>query len=153
MGINLEQIMKIIIHIFVIICILSCAKTNEKKNIERVNPSITTDTAFINGTLLELVDKNGKAELLVHSTKYKKVGSLKTSTSSLFLKRNNKVLSYSYADVGVDYTIIIQGKTGIQGVLFKKDSIIMGRYYTLSSLYNTLEGADEKLYWDFAHSN
>lgn len=145
--------MKPVIYIFIFIFICSCVKTSRNESVSISNDRIITDTTFVNNTLLELVNKNGKTELLINSKKYKKVGQLKISTPAYFLKRNNKVLSFSYPDVNVDYTIIIQGNHGIQGILFKGDSIIIGKYYTLSSLYNVQQGADEKVYWDFAHDN
>jgi len=46
-----------------------------------------------------------------------------------------KVLSFSYPDIGVDHTIIIQGKNGVQGILFKKDSIIYEDFFPTMSSY------------------
>ena len=118
---------------------------------EKKKKNIITDTTVINGALIELLDNNGKSSIRVNSKKYFLKGNIKAIAPCRFLRRDGRVLSFSYPDIGVDLggSGIIKKK--IQGILFKKDSIICGEYITSSSSYNIEEGADEILYFDFAH--
>ncbi|PQA93237.1 hypothetical protein B0A69_13930 [Chryseobacterium shigense] len=131
--------------------LISCSK--EKKNTVSARPvqNTTTDTATVAGVLLELVDHDGKGQLKIHSDQYKTSGTIKIGPPCYFLRRDGKILSFSYPDVKVDHTIILQGKNGVQGILFKKDSIIYEDYFPTSTPYNIKEGADEIVYQDFAH--
>ena len=137
-----------------IIC-FSCSQNKNRTEsadiFEKELKNIITDTTVINGALIELLDNNGKSSIRVNSKKYFLKGNIKAIAPCRFLRRDGKVLSFSYPDIGVDHTIIVQGRGGIQGILFKKDSIICGEYITSSSSYNIEEGADEILYFDFAH--
>lgn len=137
-----------------IIC-FSCLKNKNRPESDNISEkeikNSITDTAVINGALIELVNNNGKSSIRVNSKKYFLSGNIKAIAPCRFLRRDGKVLSFSYPDIGVDHTIIVQGRGGIQGILFKKDSIICGDYITSSSPYNIEEGADEILYFDFAH--
>lgn len=137
-----------------IIC-LSCSQNKNRPESAGISKkeikNSVTDTTVINGSLIQLLDNNGKSSIRVNSKKYFLSGNIKAIAPCRFLRRDGKVLSFSYPDIGVDHTIIIQGRGGIQGILFKKDSIICGEYITSSSTYNIQEGADEILYFDFAH--
>ena len=137
-----------------IIC-FSCSQNKNRAEsadiFEKKIKNIITDTTVINGALIELLDNNGKSSIRVNSKKYFLKGNIKAIAPCRFLRRDGRVLSFSYPDIGVDHTIIVQGRGGIQGILFKKDSIICGEYITSSSSYNIEEGADEILYFDFAH--
>ncbi|MCW3160079.1 hypothetical protein [Chryseobacterium oryctis] len=130
--------------------ILSCSK--EKKGITiQNNESAITDTTLVNGVLLELSDSTGIGKLRIHSDEYKISGKIKIKPPCYFLKRDGKVLSFSYPEINVNETVIIQGKDGVQGIVFKKDSIIYEDYFPITSPYNVKEGADEIVYQDFAH--
>jgi len=129
---------------------LSCSKDKKVSDISK-KQIIVTDTALVNGVLLELIDDNGKSLLKVNSKKYHLSGNMIAKPPCHFLRRNGKVLSFSYPDIQIEQTIIVQGRGGIQGILFKKDSLIYEDYLTTSSPYNIKEGADEVVYWDFAH--
>ena len=137
-----------------IIC-FSCSQNKKRAEsadiFEKKKKNIITDTTVINGALIELLDNNGKSSIRVNSKKYFLKGNIKAIAPCRFLRRDGRVLSFSYPDIGVDLggSGIIRG--GIQGILFKKDSIICGEYITSSSSYNIEEGADEILYFDFAH--
>jgi hypothetical protein len=137
-----------------IIC-LSCSQNKNRPESAGISKkeikNSVTDTTVINGSLIQLLDNNGKSSIRVNSKNYFLSGNIKAIAPCRFLRRDGKVLSFSYPDIGVDHTIIIQGRGGIQGILFKKDSIICGEYITSSSTYNIQEGADEILYFDFAH--
>jgi len=145
--------MKKIIYISILsFFILSCAKERIKtSSIQVKNQKKITDTAVIKEVLLELTDSTGKGELKINSNKYKISGKIKITSPCYFLRRDGKVLSFSYPDIGVDHTIIIQGRNGVQGILFKKDSIIYEDFFPTMSSYNIQEGADEIVYQDFAH--
>lgn len=136
-----------------IIC-FSCSKNKNRPehNIseEEIKNKIT-DTVLIDGDIIELLDNNSKSSIRASSKKYLFSGNIKAIAPCRFLRRNGKVLSFSYPDIGVDHIIIVQGRGGIQGILFKKDSIICGDYITSYSPYNIEEGADEILYFDLAH--
>lgn len=145
--------MKNIIYTSILsIFIISCSKENKNISSEQIKKQKTiTDTATVRGTLLELTDSIGKGDLKINSDKYKISGKIKITSPCYFLRRDGKVLSFSYPDIGVDHTIIIQGKNGVQGILFKKDSIIYEDFFPTMSSYNIQEGADEIVYQDFAH--
>ena len=134
------------------IFMISCSKENKNISSEQIKKQKTiTDTATVSGTLLELTDSIGKGDLKINSDKYKISGKIKITSPCYFLRRNGKVLSFSYPDVRVDHTIIVQGRNGVQGILFKKDSIIYEDFFPTMSSYNIQEGADEIVYQDFAH--
>lgn len=142
-------------YLCIIIICFSCSQNKNRPETadisEKEIKNSITDTAVINGVLIELLDNNGKSSIRVNSKKHFLSGNIKAIAPCQFLRRDGRVLSFSYPDIGVDHTIIVQGRGGIQGILFKKDSIICGEYITSSSPYNIEEGADEILYFDFAH--
>lgn len=152
---NIKAMGKFLIIASVLTMSVSCSKKKDvpkySNSSEKTNESIVTDTTVINGTLIELIDKNGKTEINTNSKKYFLSGKIIANAPSKFIRSHGKVLSFTYPKINVDKTIIIQGKGGIQGIIFKKDSIICVEYITTSSPYNITEGADEILYWDFAH--
>lgn len=153
----------------------SCKKNQEKvytQPITKKNAVIVTDTAIIDGVLLELTNDNGKAELSINSKKYKLSGNIKIKPPCYFLRRDkNKVENFSYPDVGVKHTLIILGNmatqderkifgaensnticgTGMQGILFKKDSIIITNKTLTHSFVCADTGTDEKDFNGFAH--
>lgn len=139
---------KIFCILIIILSLVSCSK--KPKSTLSLQKTVT-DTTSVNGIILELSDSTGKGNLTVYSNKYKTSGKIKITPPCYFLKRNGKVLSFSYPDINVDETIIIQGKNGVQGIIFKKDSIIYEDYFPTTSPYNVKEGADEIVYQDFAH--
>ncbi len=130
-----------------------CSKEKKKTSVvqQLKDQKNITDTATIHGVLLELTDSIGKGDLKISANKYKVSGKIKIISPCYFLRRDGKVLSFSYPDINVDHTIIIQGKDGVQGILFKKDSIIYEDFFPIVSPYNIQEGADEIVYQDFAH--
>ena len=110
---------------------ICCSK--EEKNIsseQTKKQKIITDTATVSGTLLELTDSIGKGDLKINSDKYKISGKIKIASPCYFLRRDGKVLSFSYPDVKVDHTIIVQGRNGVQGIFFKKDSVIYEDFFS-----------------------
>ncbi|WP_027378196.1 hypothetical protein [Chryseobacterium daeguense] len=140
--------------LFSSVVLVSCSKVSKenRKQSHTVKSKFTvTDTTTVNGVVLELIDNNGKGELKVNSHKYKISGDIKVNAPCYFLKNNNKILSYSYPDIGVDNTILIQGKSGLQGIIFKKDSIIYEDYLSTIHSYDVKIGADEIVYYGFAH--
>lgn len=140
------------LFLFSSVVFVSCSKiSKEKEKLSSEVKSIVTDTTTVNGVVLELIDNNGKGELKVNSDKYKISGDIKVNAPCYFLRNNNKILSYSYPDIGVVNTIIIQGRSGLQGIIFKKDSIIYEDYLPTIYSYDVKTGADEIVYWDFAH--
>ncbi|REC48541.1 hypothetical protein DRF67_06900 [Chryseobacterium pennipullorum] len=156
-------------HIFFVLLLslatLSC-KNDDKKNHERItNSTITkvTDTATINGILLELTDHNGQAGLRINSKEYRVSGSIKISPPCYFLRwEKNTIENFSYPDYGVDHALAILGNTTkqndqrtcgthLQGILFKKENIIITNTTLTQSFSCTDTGADEKVFWGFAH--
>jgi hypothetical protein len=155
LAINIITMRTYLTYLYSLIICFSCSQNKNRPEpadiSEKEIKNSITDTAFINGALIELVDNNGKSSIRVNSKIHFLSGNIKAIAPCRFLRRDGKVLSFSYPDIGVDHTIIVQGRGGIQGILFKKDSIICGDYITSSSPYNIEEGADEILYFDFAH--
>ncbi|WP_419870784.1 hypothetical protein [Chryseobacterium sp. CT-SW4] len=144
--------MKKNISIFILsLFIISCSQEKKKVSTEFKSQKNITDKAIVGGILLELTDSIGKGTLNIKSDQYKISGKIKIESPCYFLRRNGKVLSFSYPDVNVDHTIIIQGRNGVQGILFKKDSIIYEDFFPTKTPYSIQEGADEIVYQDFAH--
>lgn len=152
----------------------NCSNKENKNYIEESNDNkiITTDTTIVNGVLLELIDSLGVGKLKIHSNKHKIVGNIKIKAPLYFVKINNRILNFSYRDVGVSHTVVILGDIigkeesqqkniekgricgrSLQGILFKKDSIIYEDFQKdlFSSSVDCNDGLDEKLYWSFAH--
>ncbi|WP_250254384.1 hypothetical protein [Chryseobacterium sp. Marseille-Q3244] len=133
------------------VCIFLFKGVKKKSLTKSDSRIILTDTTLVNNILLELADSVDVGVLKIYSDQYKVSGKIKIKPPCYFLKRDGKVLSFSYPDIAVDKTIIMQGKNGVQGILFKKDSIIYEDYFPKNSPYNIKEGADEIVYQDFAY--
>lgn len=153
----------ILLVVSILFLVLSCKKDKEnlRQPVTKNNAAIVTDTTLINGVLLELIDNNGKAELKINS-KISGSGNIKISPPCYFLRwEGNKVENFPYPDAGVDHTLVILGDIdkrsgricgkGLQGLLFKKDSIIITPRTLTHSLTCADSGADEKIFWGFAH--
>lgn len=151
--------MRIIAYIIIGIFILQSCKKSETLEDHKI---VKTDTANINGAFLELINNNGVGELKITSDTYKLSGKIKIKPPCYFLRNNGKVTSYTYPKFNIEKAIIILGGvrkdslnqlsgTEIQGVLFKKDSIIIsaGTLKNYSPI-NKDVGIDEKDYWGFA---
>lgn len=158
--------MKNILLIFILsFFILSCKKNQNKSDLPDTQAQIAkvTDTTFVNGTLLELIENNGKAELRIHSKTYQLSGSIKVNPPCYFLRDGHKKSeSFSYPEVKVDRTLIILGNTevrddnkicgkSLQGLLFRNDSIIITSKTLQHSFACADTGTDEKNFWGFAH--
>ncbi|WP_278381392.1 hypothetical protein [Chryseobacterium arthrosphaerae] len=152
--------MRIIIYIIIISFFLqACNKNGEI--LHENHAAVKTDTTKINGALLELIDNNGIGELRITSDQYKFSGKIKIKPPCYFLRNNGKVTIYAYPEFNIDKTIVILGGTKkdslnkisgteIQGILFKKDSIITAGVVKNYSPINKDTGIDEKDYWGFA---
>ena len=136
-----------------------------------------TDTCMVNGVLFELLynPASGKAELRMSSEKVFRQGKIQVSPPCYFLRRNKELQMYSYPEINIGQTLIILGDTvgavekrhfgfnesdnfnricgmGIQGILIKKDSVVITNKVLTSSFRCADSGADEKDFWDFAHN-
>lgn len=153
--------MKTFIYISITIFCLQCSE-NKKEIPKEEHKIVITDTTKVNGVLLELINNNGIGELKITSDNYKSSGKIKIQPPCYFLRYKGKVTSYSYPKFNIEKTIVILGETKtdslnkvygsqIQGILFKKDSIILtpGTLKNYSSIYKDI-GIDEKDYWGFA---
>lgn len=168
LGFNLIAMKNICFVLILSLLPFSCKKNQEKGSSQPVNEKstvIVTDTANIGGVLLELINDNGKAKLNINSKEYKLSGDIKIKPPCYFLRRNkNKIESFSYPDVGVKHTLVILGNmatqndrktfgvensnniygTGMQGILFKKDSIIITNKTLTHSFVCSDIGTDER---------
>lgn len=152
--------MKTVIYISIIIFSLQACKDN-KRSLKTTDKTVITDTARIDGVLLQLTDNNGVSKLKITPNTYKLSGNIKIKSPCYFLRHNGKVVSYVYPQFNIQKTIIILGNTKkdslnkiygteIQGVLFKNDSIkTVGTLRNYSPVY-VETGVDEKDYWGFA---
>ncbi|WP_347217582.1 hypothetical protein [Chryseobacterium sp.] len=145
--------------------LFSCKKNKENNDLPDTKNHIAkvTDTTLINGVLLELMENNGKAELRVNSKTYTLSGNIKVNPPCYFLRNGNKKSeSFSYPDIKVDHTLIILGNIekqdsdkicgkGLQGIIFKNDSIIITSKTLQHSFACADTGTDEKNFWGFAH--
>ncbi|NIF06705.1 hypothetical protein F3J23_14750 [Chryseobacterium sp. Tr-659] len=167
--------MRNIFFLLVIFSISFSCKKEKKNNNHQVAQKSSlkiTDTTKINGILVELIDNNGIPELKVHSKTYKVSGKIKISPPFYFLRNPQKtVQDFAYKDIGVDHTLIIMGKIAtpeerekfgetdknklcgrhMQGLLFKKQHIIITNHVLRNSFACTDTGTDEKDFWAFAH--
>lgn len=154
--------MRIIACFIIGVFFLQSCKKNEKENSTEDHKIVKTDTANINGAFLELINNNGIGELKITSDKYKFSGKIKIKPPCYFLRNNGKVTSYPYPKFNIEKAIVIVGGTKkdslnqvsgteIQGLLFKKDSIIItdGTLKNYSPINKDI-GIDEKDYWGFA---
>lgn len=152
--------MRTIIYISIITFCLQACKDN-KGSLKAADKTVTTDTARINGVLLELTDHNGIAKLKITPDTYKLSGTIKIQPPCYFLRHNGRVTSYAYPKFNVQKTILILGNTHkdslnkisgteIQGVLFKSDSIKIAGTLKNYSPIHIETGVDEKDYWGFA---
>lgn len=151
----------------------SCVKKTKQHINSKQDFLQVTDTAKINGVLLELIDNNGQAELKINSNKYKVSGIIKISPPFYFLRNSTKrVQDFTYKDVGVDHTLIIMGELAtpqerekfgetdrnrlcgrhMQGILLKEDSVIITNNVLKNSFVCADTGTDEKDFWGFAHN-
>ncbi|MBP2615072.1 hypothetical protein [Chryseobacterium jejuense] len=152
--------MRTVIYISIIICCLQACKDN-KRAPKATDKTVTTDTARINGVLLELIDNSGVSKLKITPDTYKFSGNIKIKSPCYFLRHNGKVVSYAYPQFNIQKIILILGNTKkdslnkisgteIQGILFKNDSIkIVGALKNYSPI-DIETGVDEKDYWGFA---
>lgn len=147
MAINLKHVVLFIPVFF----IYSCKKNVENKVIveNKKTQNILTDTTYINGILLELINNNGEGELKVNSKNYKIEGKIVVGAPNTFLRYNKKVVSHKYPDVNIDDIILFKGKRGIQPIIFKKDSIIYTDHYI--TIEDFEYAPDEIMYYQFAH--
>jgi len=136
-----------------------------------------TDTCTVNGVFFELLENPvaDKAELRMSSEKIVRQGKIQLSPPCYFLRRNKKLQMYSYPEVDVEKTLIILGDTvgaekkkyfgfgksddfsricgmGIQGILIKRDSVIITKKVLTAGFRCIDPGTDEKDFWDFAHN-
>ena len=160
LAINLNSFnMRTIIYIIMIVCLQAC---RDKKDILKDNHKIVvSDTAKINGMLLELIDDNGVGKIKITSDTYKFSEGLEVKPPCYFLRYNGRVTSYAYPQFNVQKAIIILGETKkdnlgkitgteIQGLLFKNDSIKIAGVLKNYSPIDPETGIDEKDYWGFA---
>lgn len=134
-----------------------------------------TDTYSVDGIRFQLLQNGKKAEIKVDAKDKVVHGNIKLSPPCYFLKRRGKVQSFSYPDVEIDHTLIFLGDTvgtdrkrywgfddnddfsricgeAIQGILIKRDSIIITERVLDGGFRCENPGTDEKDYWDFAHT-
>ena len=165
------------VMLFGLLVLSSCYqnKTNEIKKENKDFVSKVTDTYTVDGVYFELLQNDDKGEIKITSKDRVIKGNVKLSPPCYFLKWNAKVQSFSYPDVGVDHTLIIVGDTmgidrkrhfgfddnddfnricgeAIQGILIKKDSIIITDRVLDGGGRCVDPGTDEKDFWDFAHT-
>lgn len=152
--------MKTIIYISIIIFSLQACKDN-KKSLKTTDKTVITDTARIDGALLQLTDNNGVTKLKITPDTYNLSGNIKIKSPCYFLRHKGKVVSYAYPQFNIQNTIIILGSTKkdslnkisgteIQGILFKNDSIKIAGTLKNYSPIDIETGVDEKDYWGFA---
>ena len=130
-----------------------------------------TDTTYVNGFYLELLNKNQKTELnVIKGEDTIHVKNIDINPPSYFLRNSNKkVESYSYPDINVKETIIIVGDIiknqkiedlpnydGIcgnmmQAILFQNETILPSKTRISGTPVCIDISVDEKVYWGFAH--
>ena len=136
---------------YVTLFLLILSATSCKKEVRKVNKSDikTTDTTYVDGILLELIDSTGSGNLKIHSEKYNVKGEIVLQAPYKFLRYNNKVVSHSYLDVDINHIILFSGKNGVQPIIFKEDSITYYDHYITTE--NFENAPDEIMYYQFAH--
>ncbi|NAW49892.1 hypothetical protein GNY06_00245, partial [Elizabethkingia argentiflava] len=149
---------------------------DQKENTTQKNKKIlkVTDTFSVDGINFKLLQNGDQAELKTEAKDRVVKGNIKLSPPCYFLKLNGKVQSFAYPNVKVAHTLIVLGDTvgtdvkkyfgfdenddfsricgeGIQGILIKKDSVIVTERVLDGGFRCVDPGTDEKDYWDFAH--
>lgn len=153
-----------------LVLFIACQNDTNKKNTRKEVIKIT-DTYSVDGVDFELLQNGDKAEIKIISKDRVVTGKLKISPPCYFLKRLGNVQSFSYPDIQVEHTLIVLGDTvgmdrkrhfgvvednkicgvAIQGILIKKDSVIITERVLDGGFACEDSGRDEKDYWDFAH--
>ncbi|WP_419868815.1 hypothetical protein [Chryseobacterium sp. CT-SW4] len=152
--------MKLVYFLIISFLLISCKKKDTLSTVPNNSWEIT-DTVKVNTALLTLANNKGKGQLRT-SLGYKIGGEVKIQCPCYFLRSKEKVNRYSYPEFDISDAVVILGKvhkdslnkiygTEIQGVLLKKDSIILtsGVLRNYSPIDKEL-GVDEKDYWGFA---
>ncbi|NAW50257.1 hypothetical protein GNY06_02260, partial [Elizabethkingia argentiflava] len=150
---------------------------DQKENTTQENKKIlkVTDTFSVDGINFKLLQNGDQAEIKIEAKDRIVKGNIKLSPPCYFLKRYGKVQSFAYPDVKVTHTLVVLGDTvgadtkkyfgfnenddfsricgeGIQGILIKKDSVIVTER-VLEEIFTCADsGSDEKNFWDFAHT-
>lgn len=144
-----------------VLFLFSCKNTGTEKKI---------DSCEVSGLKLELI-QNGKAvKLQVVGDDGTIEGELKVDSPCYFVRENENIQKFSYEDMGIDNVVIIMGNiadtktknnygisdenicgTLAQGILIKKDKIILTEKIFKGGIICKDIGTDEKNFWDFAH--
>jgi hypothetical protein len=163
--------------LFTVSCQSEVLEGGKQLNLENGDQLKVTDTCMVNGVLFELLYNpvSDKAALRMSSEKVVQQGKIQLSPPCYFLRRNKKLQMYSYPEVDIEKTLIILGDTvgadkkryfgfkesddfsricgmGTQGILVKKDSVIITHKVLTGGFTCTDPGTDEKDFWDFAHN-
>lgn len=161
--------------LFMVSCQGDMSKAGKQRN--SANQLKVTDTCTVKGIFLELLQNpvSNKAELRMSSGKVVIKGKIQLSPPCYFLRRDKKLQMYSYPEIDVEKTLIILGDTvgaekkkyfgfdqnddfsricgmGTQGILIKRDSIIITNRVLTAGFTCVDPGTDEKDFWDFAHN-
>jgi len=159
LGINLKRIVYMLLAFYCFSC--AAQEPNE----------VITDSAFILGYQLEIINNNGTC-ILRHTQKgiINNIP-LAPNPPCYFMRRNKAIPQiFKYPDVGIRATLIVIGTlitdeqrstwkltpdmicgSKRQGVLFLKNDIIISEQVLSSSVACKDKGSDEKDFWFFAH--
>ena len=129
-----------------------------------------TDSYTLGESTFYLTQKGSEALLTVEPASVGIQGNLQVSPPCYFIRENGKIQSFSYSDVEVEEVLIIVGNiaeeeekaaygveayqicgTQIQGLLVKKDKIVLTEETISGAMSCKDMGLDEKDFWDFAH--
>lgn len=130
------------------------------------SPPSRLDLTEIDGKELVILDKEKRCVLQAGSAEFP----LKPQPPCYFLRRGGKLQQFSYADVGVDWTIIVGGTpmaepdrakwnidptavcgSQTQGVLSKGGKVEITEAVHSGGAYCKEMGVDEKDFYSFAH--
>ncbi|NAW50127.1 hypothetical protein GNY06_01560 [Elizabethkingia argentiflava] len=150
---------------------------DQKENTTQENKKVlkVTDTYSVDGINFKLLQNGDQAELKIEAKDRIVKGNIKLSPPCYFLKWNGKVQSFAYPDVKVTHTLVVLGDTvgtdvkkyfgfnenddfsricgeAIQGILIKKDSVIVTERVLDGGFMCADPGTDEKIFWEFAHT-
>ena len=126
-----------------------------------------TDTTYIDGELIELLDHNGAVELRVNTKVFKiHSGEIGMNPPAYFLKRDSALLLFNFPEIGVEKIFMIAGGVkymerdlpirvkqvqALQGYVLNKHQLYPTKYFNFHTPVDFDNGADGIFYTDLAY--
>lgn len=150
--------MRNILILSIILCLYLTSCSRNQTNASTIK---VTDSGTINNSYLELTDSAGFSLLKIDG---KEIKGLHLKPPCYFIKRNGKIQYFAYPEVEVNNAVILAGQMEVanmsihpscgnatQGLLLKKDTILLINRKVEESYTCPNQSLDEKEFWSVAH--